>query len=119
METTKEIVNRANSIEAAICKRVGISSEDYLMLFFESGCQAAERCGQIDEHSHRRVMTSNIFWYWWAQRFMRSCEAFMLTFSPLRSALTRKLENNPPPHEEIKKQIAIELTNKQKRDGNN
>lgn len=114
-----EIVTRANNIEAAICNRTGLSGEDYLMLFFETGCETAERFyveGGIEfqGYSAKDFMTSNVFWYWWAQSFMRGCELFLHTTFKRVNILEVFLKKNPWPTKETYEKIIMELNLKKR-----
>lgn len=129
-----DVMTRANKIEAAICERLDMTSEAYMMLFFESGCQMAERFvkeidqaesqmpERLDKDTARNVhgltdkqlMGSNVFWYWWAKNFMQSCEIVLRTRYKELRVLNRLLETSPWPSVTTYGKIAMELNFKNK-----
>lgn len=109
-----ELETRANNIEAAICKRTGISNEQYMMLFFETGCQSAEKfheeCGTLFQvYSAKDFMSSNVYWYWWAQKFMQGCEMFLNSSYQGVKVLETYLKILPWPSKDTCQRIIMEL----------
>lgn len=103
------LITRSNTIESAIQKRLQVKSDEYLMLFFDSGYRFIES-GLLA----RDTVKSNLFWFWWANRFMSTCEAFLLTNQFSKSVLKDMLSHVPQPSEKLLEKINYELKMKQK-----
>lgn len=75
---------RVNQIEAVICKEFRLSPETYLELWHETGCRFAEMAfkdsglvGKVLRESVTRYITSPVYWDYWADQWVKTCEWFL------------------------------------------
>jgi len=80
----KSFEERANQAEAAICERFGLTPDEYLELWYETGCLFAETVfrdrgltGQRLITSVALYITSSVFWVHWANQWLHTCEWFL------------------------------------------
>lgn len=116
MELT-ELKTRANGIEAAVCNRLGITSEEYLVTFFETGCELVERFFKSNALEFQDITTldfmkSNLFWYWWANKFLRAGELFLHTLYEKKNVFEAFISKAPWPPKELCDMIIQEIKQK-------
>lgn len=118
---TDDFITRATNIAFATCKSAGLSDDEYMMFFFETGCQGIERFyrespDDFQGYNERDFMTSNVYWYWWGQKFTQRCEMFVDTGRQGVKNLEAWFRVTPWPSENTCRQVIMELNIKKQRD---
>lgn len=82
--TKKDIQARLEAVEKWLCKEYGLTSNSYVEMWYEWGCQYAEsmfdRMKVPIEHKEdgvRLFIVSQIFWYHWSMEWLQTAEAFI------------------------------------------
>lgn len=96
-----DIRQRGNRVEVCLTTMLGISNEDFLMLWFDLGIDYAETLAQ---HRDSRVtaaqlIRNNLYWNYWVERWLNICECFISWRNPGKDIDTFRefhLDGMPP-----------------------
>lgn len=109
--------SRAARLEEAACRRLGMDSQDIIMLLFESGCELAERFtsgGVLTRLSAKEVMASNEYWFFWSKHFVRVLEVWLCRGNETSESLLAMLRLARGPHLDTMALIEREMEAKRK-----
>lgn len=106
------IEERANKVESEIIKRLAISSEAYLEMWYEYGCQYAEELftrwsltGKARDRAVDIYIKSGVFWYFWVKNWIRACEMLLNKDTFTHTTLRSYLRQMPEPDKNLHRQI--------------
>lgn len=115
MQITKQVTTikeRGDKVEEMMCELFNMTTDEYLEMWYEYGCQYAERLFSdwaLTGKSHKRAVdiyiTSTPFWYYYAQLWMRSCEKFLMRGLHTRKGFDIFIRNQPQPGKGLHRQI--------------
>lgn len=103
---------RAEKIEEMVCGVLNITSEEYLEMWYEAGCTYAENLFKnwaLTGKAHHRAVNiyirSNVFWYFWAKNWLKSCEGFLTKGLHSKEGFMIYVRNQPEPNKALHQEI--------------
>jgi hypothetical protein len=107
---------RGNRVADQIQNLYGLSHDEFINLWYETGCQYAEKflawhgsSPEAQQHALNAYIKSNVYWYWWATRYVSVSEIFLRsTFGDLARFKRYILVNVRQPTKAIFDAIMIE-----------
>lgn len=82
-----DIRTRGNRAEACLTAIFSISSEDFLLLWFDLGVEYAETLAQHRDSKVTAIqlIRNNLYWNYWIERWLDTCDYFIGWHNPNKS----------------------------------